>query len=116
MSGITLDKIDPENDISAVDAGDGCSRFDETNRALHDRRWRAETTDIIGRSTVPKETPEGFRIQIAAGGLTIGRGRIYATACWRRITARRRWNSIPCSPRGAALCRCRTTSSLIFPT
>src|SRR5262249_33731928 len=45
--------------------------------ALLDRRWRAETIDIIGRSIVPKETPEGFRIQIAGGSLTIGRGRIY---------------------------------------
>jgi hypothetical protein len=45
--------------------------------ALLDRRWRAETTDIIGKSTVPKETPDGFRIQITSDGLTIGRGRIY---------------------------------------
>jgi len=44
---------------------------------LIDRRWRAETTDIIGRAVVPKETPDGFRIQITAGTLTIGRGRMY---------------------------------------
>jgi hypothetical protein len=43
-----------------------------------DRRFRAETVDIIGRCVVPKQTPEGFRIQIAGGGLTIGRGRLYA--------------------------------------
>src|SRR5882724_2224968 len=42
------------------------------------RRMRAETTDIIGRGTVPKETPDGFKIAIAADGtLAIGRGRIY---------------------------------------
>ena len=42
------------------------------------RRMRAETTDIIGRGTVPTETPDGFKIAIAADGtLTIGRGRIY---------------------------------------
>ena len=41
------------------------------------RRLRAETTDIIGRGTVPKETPDGFKIEISGGTLTIGRGRIY---------------------------------------
>ena len=41
------------------------------------RRLRAETTDIIGRGTVPKETPDGFKIEISGGVLTIGRGRIY---------------------------------------
>ena len=41
------------------------------------RRLRAETTDIIGRGTVPKETPDGFKIEITGGQLTIGRGRIY---------------------------------------
>src|SRR4029450_9273287 len=40
------------------------------------RRLRAETTDIIGRGTVPKETPDGFKIEISGGVLTIGRGRI----------------------------------------
>ncbi len=42
-----------------------------------DRRWRAETIDIIGRCTVPRETPDGFRIEVSGGSLTIGRGRIY---------------------------------------
>ena len=45
---------------------------------LLDRRWRAETVDIIGRCVVPKETPDGFKIAIAGSGLTIGRGRLYA--------------------------------------
>lgn len=45
---------------------------------LLDRRWRAETTDILGRCVVSRETPDGFKIEIAADGrLTIGRGRIY---------------------------------------
>jgi hypothetical protein len=44
---------------------------------LLERRWRAETTDIIGRCAVPRETPDGFRITAAGGTLTIGRGRIY---------------------------------------
>jgi hypothetical protein len=42
-----------------------------------DRRIRTETTDIIGRCTVPKETPDGFKITLGSGTLTIGRGRMY---------------------------------------
>ncbi|HEX8162197.1 MAG TPA: DUF6519 domain-containing protein [Pyrinomonadaceae bacterium] len=45
---------------------------------LIDRRLRAETIDIIGRCVVPKETPDGFKIGISGGTLTIGRGRLYA--------------------------------------
>lgn len=46
--------------------------------AISDRRWRAETLDVIGRCGVPDETPDGFKIEIdGSGGLTIGRGRIY---------------------------------------
>ena len=80
-------KFDPQNDqldshghFSAVLMQQGRVQLDsDWNEfaALLDRRWRAETADIVGRSAVPKETPEGFRIQIAPGGLTIGRGRIY---------------------------------------
>ncbi|MGE5217805.1 MAG: DUF6519 domain-containing protein [Chloroflexota bacterium] len=73
-------RFDPKNDFSAVLMQQGRVQLDsDWNElaALLDRRWRAETTDIIGRGTVPKETPDGFRIQIAASGLTIGRGRIY---------------------------------------
>ena len=29
---------------------------------LQDRRWRAETIDVIGRCGVPSETPDGFKI------------------------------------------------------
>ncbi len=42
-----------------------------------DRRLRAETTDMIGRCVVPKETPDAFKISISGKNLTIGRGRIY---------------------------------------
>ena len=43
-----------------------------------DRRWRAETVDIIGTGVVPTETPHGFEIQVVGGNdLTIGQGRIY---------------------------------------
>src|SRR5262245_6880265 len=51
--------------------------FNALNDIL-DRRWRSETIDIIGRCIVPRETPDGFRIQIAGQSITIGRGRFYA--------------------------------------
>ena len=73
-------RFDPKNDFGAVLMQQGRVQLDsDWNEwaALFDRRWRAETVDIIGRGTVPKETPEGFRIQSTASGLTIGRGRIY---------------------------------------
>src|SRR5712692_3108803 len=44
---------------------------------LQDRRWRAETMDIVGRAVVPIDTPTAFEILIAGGNLTIGRGRMY---------------------------------------
>ncbi|WP_380874656.1 hypothetical protein ACFB49_00440 [Sphingomonas sp. DBB INV C78] len=46
--------------------------------SIVERRLRAETVDIIGRAVVPRETPTGFEIRVAAGpALTIGRGRMY---------------------------------------
>jgi hypothetical protein len=54
--------------------------------AIVDRRLRAETVDLTsfgpqpghtGSSWVPRHTPDGFRITASAGGLTIGRGRMY---------------------------------------
>src|SRR5262249_39638197 len=43
-----------------------------------DRRWRAETVDIIGTGVVPRDTLHGFEIQVTAdNNLTIGQGRIY---------------------------------------
>ena len=44
---------------------------------LQDRRWRAETIDVIGRCGVPSETPDGFKIAVTDGELTVGQGRIY---------------------------------------
>lgn len=46
--------------------------------AIVERRMRAETIDTIGRAIVPRETPHGFKIQVAAGPtVRIGRGRMY---------------------------------------
>jgi hypothetical protein len=44
---------------------------------LQDRRWRAETIDVVGRCGVPAETPEGFKIGVTGGELTVGQGRMY---------------------------------------
>lgn len=42
-----------------------------------DRRFRAETVDIIGRATVPKETSDAFKITKQGAEWVIGRGRLY---------------------------------------
>ncbi len=41
------------------------------------RRQRAETVDTIGRTVVPMETPDGFRVELNAGELSIFPGRMY---------------------------------------
>ena len=41
------------------------------------RRFQAGTLDTIGRAVVPRETPEGFRVEAVGGKLAIGPGRIY---------------------------------------
>jgi len=73
--------FDPKKDFSAVLMQQGRVQLDaDWNELVEilDRRLRAETTDIIGRCTVPKETPQGFEISIGAKGkLFIGPGRIY---------------------------------------
>src|SRR5690606_33139754 len=51
-----------------------------------DRRFRAETIDLVGRepdpdfqgvAVYPRQTPEAFEIDLTAGEITIGRGRMY---------------------------------------
>jgi hypothetical protein len=43
-----------------------------------DRRFRAETADVIGNGVVPRQTSHAFEIQVVGGNdLTIGPGRIY---------------------------------------
>lgn len=41
------------------------------------RRQRAETVDTLGRAVVPMETPDGFKIELQAGELSIFPGRMY---------------------------------------
>ena len=50
--------------------------FNELVAAI-DRRVRAATSDILGRSTVSSTTPDAFKIAVAAGTLQIGTGRLY---------------------------------------
>jgi hypothetical protein len=72
--------FDPLRDFSGLLMQQGRVQLDADWNELVgiiSRRLRAETTDIIGRGTVPKETPDGFKIEISGGVLTIGRGRIY---------------------------------------
>lgn len=81
MSGdYSRQRFDPTRDFSGVLMQQGRVQLDsDWNEliAILDRRLRAETTDIIGKCVVPKETPGGFEIQISGGTLTIQRGRIY---------------------------------------
>src|SRR5262245_2435059 len=41
------------------------------------RRLQVGTLDTLGQAVVPRETPDGFKIEAAAGKITIGPGRIY---------------------------------------
>jgi hypothetical protein len=45
--------------------------------AVVDRRLRAASSDILGRSTVSSTTPDAFKLSIVAGSLMIGKGRLY---------------------------------------
>ena len=72
--------FEPRRDFSGVLMQQGRVQLDADWNELVgiiSRRLRAETIDIIGRGTVPTETPDGFKIEISGGVLTIGRGRIY---------------------------------------
>jgi hypothetical protein len=47
------------------------------NVHLQDRRWRAETMDIMGRAVVPIDTKTAFELVIGGASFTIGIGRMY---------------------------------------
>lgn len=73
----------PEADRAAVLLQQGRVQLDADWNELAellDRRWRAETVDIIGRCGVPRTTIDGFRIRFSGtvGVLEIGPGRCYA--------------------------------------
>lgn len=52
------------------------SDFNEFGDIL-DRHSRSEMYDTVGQAVVPITTPDGFKIDVAAGKLTIGVGRAY---------------------------------------
>ena len=78
----TKRRFNPLNDASGVFYQQGRVMLDQDWNELvdiMDRRWRAETVDIIGRAVVPTFTQDGFKIRNVTGknDLTIGAGRIY---------------------------------------
>ncbi|MCP4329289.1 MAG: hypothetical protein GY791_12725 [Alphaproteobacteria bacterium] len=81
MSGdYSRKRFDPGNDFAGVLMQQGRVQLDadwNEQTELLDRRWRAETVDIVGRCGYPKETPDGFRIINNGGSLEIGPGRMY---------------------------------------
>ena len=82
MSGdYSRQRFDAQRDFSGVLMQQGRVQLDadwNEQVELADRRRRAQTSDLMGRCAVPQATPNGFKIEWAAGGkLTIGRGRIY---------------------------------------
>ena len=72
----------PGKNYSGVWKQQGRVRADADENELSDivdRRWRAETQDIIGRCAVPATTVDGFRIvPTGAGTFDILVGRLYA--------------------------------------
>ncbi len=72
--------FDPDRDYAGVLMQQGHVALDaDWNELvdLIDRRLRVGTIDLVGRCVVPGETPDGFRIGLTGGRLTIGRGRAY---------------------------------------
>jgi uncharacterized protein DUF6519/parallel beta helix pectate lyase-like protein len=79
---LSRQRFNPLNNLSGVLMQQGRVQLDaDWNEFVEilDRRFRAETSDIIGRCVVPRERPESFEITIAGTGtdLNIGPGRIY---------------------------------------
>jgi len=81
MSGdYSRKRFNPENHYQGVLRQQGRVDLDADYNEyvdIQDRRWRAESIDVIGRCGVPSETPDGFKIAVTAGELTVGQGRIY---------------------------------------
>ncbi|MGH2705558.1 MAG: DUF6519 domain-containing protein [Actinomycetota bacterium] len=110
--------FDPSDDHAAVFMQQGRVMLDaDFNElaAIVDRRLRAETIDVIGRCTVPRETPEAFRIDLAGGALTIGHGRLYADGLLAENRGAEPSSTTPRSGRCAAPSRLRTRTSPTSP-
>jgi hypothetical protein len=73
-------RYNPVHNTTAVQMAQGRVLLDQDWNEyvqLQDRRWRAETMDIIGRAVVPIDTPNAFELTIAGTSFTIGIGRMY---------------------------------------
>ena len=73
-------RFDASLDLSGVFMQQGRVQLDaDWNELVEilDRRFRAETVDIVGRCTVPKQTPDGFKISLSGDSFEIGIGRAY---------------------------------------
>jgi hypothetical protein len=83
MSGdYSRDRFDPTKNYGRVRQQQGRVALDsDWNEAadIQDRRWRAETLDLMGRCAVSPRTPDAFKIHPSADGRTfeIGLGRLY---------------------------------------
>src|SRR3954453_15966052 len=83
----TRKTFDPRRDRVGVFQQQGRVTVDaDFNELVHllDRRLRVTADDTFGgnaggirRAVVPSETPDGFRITVAGGAITIGPGRVY---------------------------------------
>jgi hypothetical protein len=72
--------FDPNDDFSAVLMQQGRVQLDadwNEQASILDRRIRTESLDILGHSAVPLTTPDGFRLELTAGVLSIQPGRMY---------------------------------------
>src|ERR1700716_451810 len=73
-------RLNPLLDFAGVELKQGGLLLDaDANEltAILDRRLRALAGDVLGRSTVSANTPNAFKITVAAGKLRIGNGRLY---------------------------------------
>lgn len=81
MSGdYSRKRFNPENHYQAVLRQQGRVDLDadwNEHVDIEDRRRRAETIDVVGRCGVPSETPDGFKVEVSGGELTVGQGRMY---------------------------------------
>ena len=72
--------FDPRRDVAAVLMQQGRVHTDsDWNESVATvlRRLQADSLDTLGQAVVPRETPDGFRIEAAGGTFTIGPGRMY---------------------------------------
>jgi hypothetical protein len=73
-------RFDPKKDFNGMLQQQGRVHLESDANELAriiDRRFRAQTSDTLGRCVVPRQTPAGFQIGLAGGALVIGQGRIY---------------------------------------